>query len=179
MLHIMKPSRITNNIWLGGIFENNIDGEIFIKDNNINCIITIMKEYPDFGKIFIDTYDHYHIKIDDDDEEDIFGYIEDFIEYLDEQINNGKNVYIHCRAGQSRSATFCIAYLMYKEKIYDTELIIEKIKKYRHIIEPNNTFLFSLKIFENWLKQNNNISLMSYRKEYIENMKRFIKSIKI
>ena len=82
-----------------------------------------------------------------------FPYIEDFIQYISEQISDNKNIYIHCQAGQSRSPTFLIAYLMFSEKIYDVDIMLEKIKQFRPEIEPNNTFLFSLKIFADYLKK--------------------------
>jgi len=61
----MYPNKITNNIWLGGISFDNNDAYKFINENNINCIVSIIQEIPDFTKSVYDTYDHYQIKIDD------------------------------------------------------------------------------------------------------------------
>jgi len=169
----MYPNKIINNIWLGGVIFDNNDGDKFIKNNNINCIVSVMKEIPDFVKSLYDTYSHYQIKIDDV-EVDIFPYLEDFLEYMDEQMKDNKNIYIHCQSGQSRSVAFCIAYLMYKEKIYDVDHILNNIKKQRNCIYPSSTFLFSLEIFAKWLKLNKKYDLLCFRREYIENMKNFI-----
>ena len=175
---MIYPNKITDNIWLGGIFFDVDNGCKFIKENNINCIISVMKEVPEFIGFLYDTYDHYQIKIDDDEDTDIFPYLEDFIQYISEQISDNKNIYLHCQAGQSRSLTFLIAYLMYHEKIYDVDIIIDKIKQYRPEIEPNNTFLFSLKIFADYLNKNMH-DLISFRKQYVNNLKQFVNSIKI
>jgi len=36
--------------------------------------------------------------------------------WIEEQVSEGKNVYVHCKAGRSRSSTVVIAYLLYQRK---------------------------------------------------------------
>ena len=43
-------------------------------------------------------------------------------EYIDELINRGKKVVVHCKSGQARSGTFLAGYLIYKGLSYDKAL---------------------------------------------------------
>lgn len=59
---------------------------------------------------------------------------------------NGK-VLVHCQAGVSRSATICLAYLMFTVKI-GLEAAFEHVKSRRSVISPNLNFMSQLKNFE-------------------------------
>lgn len=55
-----------------------------------------------------------------------------------------RNIFIHCAAGVSRSASFTIAYLMRKNKMSFDEAY-KYVKDRRKIIRPNSYFVEQLK----------------------------------
>lgn len=61
--------------------------------------------------------------------------------------NDGK-VLVHCQAGVSRSATVCIAYVMYKNNM-TLEDAFDLVRSRRGVISPNLNFMQQLKEFEN------------------------------
>ena len=141
-------SEITQNIWLGP--SDNIDYTKY------QAIVSIVPYYqiPKCVEKFKNTGDFLHISILDFDDEFIFPYIDRFIKFMDEKINEGKIIYIHCIKGISRSATFVSLYLMYHQKIYDYQYILDFVKSKRPQINPNRGFIRSLEIIQEWLKTN-------------------------
>lgn len=69
------------------------------------------------------------------------------VKKVDEAINSGKKVIIHCGAGISRSVMFSLAYLMYKNKWNVEEAINRTGFNWLHYIMIDN-----LKNFEQFLK---------------------------
>lgn len=61
------------------------------------------------------------------------------VEFIEENIKKGKNVYVHCKAGRSRSAAIVICYLIKQSGRWRDENIIEEtidlVKKQRPNIE--------------------------------------------
>ena len=65
--------------------------------------------------------------------------------------SGGGKILIYCRAGQSRSATLCIAYFMkYHDMSY--EEAFQYVKYRRPIIHPNMGFVSQLREYERKLK---------------------------
>ena len=65
--------------------------------------------------------------------------------------SGGGKILIYCRAGQSRSATLCIAYFMkYHDMTY--EQAFQYVKYRRPIIHPNLGFISQLREYERKLK---------------------------
>jgi len=54
---------------------------------------------------------------------------------------------VHCHAGISRSATICLAYIMYNENL-DLNTAFEFVKSRKHEISPNLSFMQQLVTFE-------------------------------
>ena len=75
-------------------------------------------------------------------------------EMIHYQLTSGNNVFVHCFAGVSRSATVVLDYLLSHQlsqikdelqvELLDYKLVIEYIRKYREVVEPNNGFAFLL-----------------------------------
>jgi atypical dual specificity phosphatase len=58
------------------------------------------------------------------------------IKIIDDELQNGKTVYIHCKAGVGRSASVVVGYIMKKYKM-NVDDAIEYVKKYRSSISLN------------------------------------------
>jgi len=57
---------------------------------------------------------YYHIPLMDDATEDILTVFKEYCPKIDEMIKSGGRVLVHCALGISRSASLCVAYLMYR-----------------------------------------------------------------
>lgn len=74
-----------------------------------------------------------------------------FISFADTVRENHGKVLVHCQAGVSRSATICLAYLMYTAKV-GLETAFEHIKSRRSVISPNLNFMRQLENYEKEIK---------------------------
>ena len=82
--------------------------------------------------------------------------IENIIRYFGECINfidGEEKILVHCMSGASRSASFVIAYLMWKEKKSFKD-ILDFLSNKRSSVFPNDGFKDQLKLFEKLLKEN-------------------------
>lgn len=73
---------------------------------------------------------------------------------------NGGKVLVHCHAGVSRSATICIAYLMYYKHL-TMDQAYDYLKARRHIINPNWNFMTQLQEYEKQLNANSEAAITS------------------
>lgn len=103
----------------------------------INTVLAIDPAYPkEFKYLNIDTRDSVN--------EDLKQYFDESYEFIEDAVNNGGNVIVHCAMGISRSSTIVIAYLIRKERI-SYERAYEMVKEKRNIIEPNEGFKLQLR----------------------------------
>ena len=65
---------------------------------------------------------------------------EECIEFIEEAINGGGRVVVHCAAGISRSGTIVIAYMMWKNK-WRRDQALEFVISKRPLTQPNKGFL--------------------------------------
>lgn len=83
-------------------------------------------------------YKSYHLK--DHVRENIESVFYDAINFIEEAKRDQGKVYVHCVQGVSRSATVCLAYLIYDRKItYNEAFNYLKVK--REVVNPNMTFI--------------------------------------
>jgi len=81
-------------------------------------------------------------------------YFSKCIDFISKHRKSG-NVFVHCMAGISRSATIVIAYLMKMKKCSMIHVILSnliqalnKVKRRRNIVNPNKGFLQQMAEFE-------------------------------
>ena len=65
----------------------------------------------------------------------------------DQEKQQGGKVLVHCRGGISRSATVCLAYLMYSRALRLDDAF-DYVRARRHVISPNANFMMQLAQFE-------------------------------
>ncbi|KAK5167571.1 uncharacterized protein LTR77_007270 [Saxophila tyrrhenica] len=59
-------------------------------------------------------YEHLHIRLDDDPNENLLAHFSEACKFIEQALEGGGAVFVHCAMGKSRSATICCAYLMQK-----------------------------------------------------------------
>lgn len=112
----------------------------------ITAILNVSKTCP----VYKNCYEYKTIAIDDNERENISSHFDDAIKFIDDVKSRNGKILVHCRAGISRSATICIAYLMRKYE-YTLDQAYEYTKKRRAAISPNFNFLGQLLALESEL----------------------------
>ena len=106
----------------------------------VNCAADYSANY--FDKTI--QYKKYHLK--DHVREQIECIFYDAISFIEDARKSHGKVYVHCVQGVSRSATICLAYLIYKDKMTFNEGLTY-LKERRPIANPNMTFIAQLICF--------------------------------
>lgn len=101
--------------------------------------------------ILDETLPHMYIPILDLPETNIMSSTDQCFTFIDNAIQTGGCVFIHCNAGISRSAAVVIAYLMRKKCMSYQEAFLH-LKTRRSVINPNPGFVQQLKDYEKIIK---------------------------
>eukprot|EP01084_Bolivina_argentea_P159253 277379_1 len=114
---------------------------------NITHCINVTEETPNFFENSKQINIKYiRIPIKDTLNTDILSYFTQTNKFIDNVIDNGGIVLVHCQMGKSRSATIVSAYLIYKYK-YSVQTAIEYVKTRRYVANPNDSFIKQLQQF--------------------------------
>jgi protein-tyrosine phosphatase len=93
------------------------------------------------------------IVIGDDEDEEISKHFEATSAFIQEHLQKGDRVLVHCSAGKSRSATICMAFLMkFRDLSLDQAYAVVEIV--RDIVYPNEGFYMQLQAYERILLSN-------------------------
>ncbi|CAN8000401.1 dual specificity protein phosphatase 3 [Ixodes scapularis] len=98
----------------------------------------------DTGQAFYASHGiHYlGLKLIDIPQEDISAHFDKAAEFIDDCLQQGGKVLVHCRMGMSRSATIAIAYLMIKKGMTVDDGL--RTLRMNRAVRPNNGFLLQL-----------------------------------
>lgn len=114
------PCEIIPHLFLGNCdYANN---EKWINDNKINYIINIGQPQT---SLISKLDDYLRIDLQDDESSNIKQFFEQTNTFIQKVINGNKNIFVHCKAGLSRSPTIICAYLMKNHKL----TLIESVTK--------------------------------------------------
>ncbi|KEQ77982.1 DSPc-domain-containing protein, partial [Aureobasidium namibiae CBS 147.97] len=75
------------------------------------------------------------------------------VKVIDERIQLGKRVLIHCQCGVSRSATLVVAYVLYKNPSMSVQEAYDDVKKRSRWIGPNMNLIMQLQEFRSTLQR--------------------------
>lgn len=139
---LFEISQIIPNLYLSGKYGENFYNKFDIvinlnyPENKIpkNCL------HVDKGKI-------YRVGIDDSNIDDIYTYFDLFSALIITSLKENKKILVHCYAGISRSVSIILAFLI-KYANMSVNNGLKKIKKIRNIIQPNQSFLKQLYLYE-------------------------------
>ncbi|KAM3605170.1 uncharacterized protein V6R79_021702 [Siganus canaliculatus] len=87
------------------------------------------------------------INILDEVTSDLLSHMDDCYHFIQEAVNGGGAVLVHCQAGRSRSATIVTAYLMKKHKLGFTEAY-HRLKAVKQDVQVNSGFEEQLCLYE-------------------------------
>ncbi|KAF1971304.1 hypothetical protein BU23DRAFT_185990 [Bimuria novae-zelandiae CBS 107.79] len=76
------------------------------------------------------------------------------VKTMDERVQQGKRVLVHCQCGVSRSASLIVAYGLYKNPGMSVQDVYDIVKKRSKWIGPNMGLIMQLQEFRNTLKSN-------------------------
>ena len=142
--------KITDRIYLGNIAG--AQNKHFLDNNNIGYVINLANQsYDKDPKI-----SYLNININDTPDTNIKQHFKTIIDFFNKGIISDKNIYIHCKAGISRSSSALIAYLM--SKGLDMKTSVNYVISRRKIIEPNDGFWQQLMEFEKELYGKNSVN---------------------
>ncbi|KAL8615839.1 hypothetical protein ACOMHN_048547 [Nucella lapillus] len=87
------------------------------------------------------------IPVEDSDSADLAAWFSEAFHFIGNEKQRGGKVLVHCRGGISRSATVCLAYLMYSRALRLDDAF-DYVRARRHVISPNANFMMQLAQFE-------------------------------
>ena len=130
---------VCEGLWVGSVSAaKSIDD---LRKRNISSILTILR---DIKVKYPKDFQHKVVIMADHPMEDLLGKLPDALGFLENELNNGRTVLVHCAHGISRSVAVCAAYLIVKKNMTITEAL-STIKAKRPQVKPNIGFLFQLK----------------------------------
>ena len=142
---------IVDSVWVGS-FTSSLN-EAPLKEHGITHIINCTRELP---CRFPTQFNYLHIKLIDQTHQNIISTFHNAIDFINEGLNKGGSILIHCGNGSSRSGSIIIAFLL--SRIKNTEKhnqksvdeIITYAQTKRSKIQPNPGFLEQLNLFVQW-----------------------------
>jgi hypothetical protein len=142
-----KPSLVLPSpaaIWLGGADRP----EDFFRRRNIGCVVSACFDPLPADVVEKELHGCYlFVKIIDRPSEKISAHFKSVINFIHKARSEGKNVYVHCQAGISRSATLLTAYIMSHFGVGMVDAL-GHIQRRREAICPNEGFRKQLSEFE-------------------------------
>ncbi|KAG8622877.1 hypothetical protein KVT40_009388 [Elsinoe batatas] len=130
------------NLYIGGLFT--LRRKASLKECNITHVLTILR-LPLDQDLFA-GYKHQVFEVDDVDDENLLQYLPQCITFIQDGLDSGGGVLVHCAMGKSRSATAVTAYLM-KRFDLGVEDALAKLREARPFVEPNDGFMEQLRLF--------------------------------
>ncbi|KAJ1503428.1 hypothetical protein HMI54_015014 [Coelomomyces lativittatus] len=139
-----EPSQILDWLYLGpDLFTSNIDDAIkLMKSLNVSAILNMTFEVNPMTQSAFPIYKQ--IACQDTADEKIEEFLDPATEFIENVRLQGKTIYVHCKAGVSRSATVVLAYLVRYQKM-PLEDAHRFLRSKRPVIAPNIGFLSVLK----------------------------------
>jgi len=140
--HLPRPNKVKEKLFIG--CQDSAHNLYNLKANKISHILDLTGSKPRFPNHFI----YYTIeKLDDAPNQDLLSRLPECIKFIEEAIDQGTGILIHCAAGVSRSCSVVVAFLMRKENI-SVEDALEIVRTARPVVRPNCGFMKQLFMFQ-------------------------------
>eukprot|EP00188_Purpureofilum_apyrenoidigerum_P001884 Plantae.Rhodophyta-Purpureofilum_apyrenoidigerum.ctg2088.p1 GENE.Plantae.Rhodophyta-Purpureofilum_apyrenoidigerum.ctg2088~~Plantae.Rhodophyta-Purpureofilum_apyrenoidigerum.ctg2088.p1 ORF type:complete len:209 (+),score=31.52 Plantae.Rhodophyta-Purpureofilum_apyrenoidigerum.ctg2088:206-832(+) len=136
------PSRVLPGLYLGSEEELVTENYSWFIDNHVGHVVSLCDTAPP-SFLPVKTL---HIHALDDEQYDMLSHLPKIVEFIHNARVCGSSVFVHCKAGMSRSSTAVIAYVMCATKMSEGEAF-NHVKRCREMVRPNNGFLRQLMVF--------------------------------
>ncbi|KAJ8025587.1 Dual specificity protein phosphatase 4 [Holothuria leucospilota] len=110
----------------------------------VTAVLNVSKRCPNN---FPQSLVYKNIPVDDDTDADLSPWFQEAASFIDLVKEQSGRVFVHCKAGISRSATICMAYLMISQR-FRLDEAFEYVHLRRTIISPNLAFMLQLQRLE-------------------------------
>ncbi|GIY76792.1 dual specificity protein phosphatase 14 [Caerostris darwini] len=127
-----------------------------LQQKGITCVINCSMTAPNFT---LSTIKYFPIMIEDNEKTNIASYFNEVTDLIYKEYTAGGKTLVYCIAGISRSATFCIAYLM-KYNEMNLRNAFRHLRSRRKIVRPNNGFFKQLIDFEQHLYNKTSVQMV-------------------
>ncbi|GAA6058419.1 hypothetical protein JCM3770_000460 [Rhodotorula araucariae] len=128
-------------LWIGDYIA--ASNHALLDEHGIACVVSSMRQEYDLAP----GVNLHRVAVDDTDRTNILEHLVPSADYIHAALENGQSVLVHCQAGVSRSATLVAGYLMLKHGL-NVEQALDKIRAARPQVEPSESFLMQLEMFE-------------------------------
>ncbi|BGP40421.1 tyrosine protein phosphatase yvh1 [Rhodotorula kratochvilovae] len=133
--------QVLPGLWIGDYIA--ASNHALLEEHGIACVVSSMRQEYDTAP----GVNLHHVAVDDTDRTNILEHLLPTAEFIHTALENGRNVLVHCQAGVSRSTTLVAGYLMLKRGL-NVEQALDKIRAARPQVEPSESFLMQLEMFE-------------------------------
>ncbi|KAF4314544.1 putative dual specificity phosphatase protein [Botryosphaeria dothidea] len=130
------------NLYIGGLFT--LRRREALAQANITHVVSVLR-LPLDRDLFTPFTQHI-VEVDDVDDENLLEHFPQTNRFIQDGLDHGGGVLVHCAMGKSRSATVVIAYLMHKYHISPAEGL-EQLRLARPLCEPNEGFMKQLEVY--------------------------------
>ncbi|CAL1538350.1 unnamed protein product [Lymnaea stagnalis] len=141
-----EPAEILPHLYLGDVCHSS--QRSLLERLGITALLNVSSNC---GNHFQTHYRYMNVQVNDTMDSDLLTWFPQMIEFIDNVAAENGKVLVHCRAGVSRSATVCIAYIMQKQGL-SFDSAFEFVMSKRPVIDPNLNFIQQLQRFETSLK---------------------------
>ncbi|KAL8770342.1 MAG: hypothetical protein Q9209_003978 [Squamulea sp. 1 TL-2023] len=131
------------HLYIGGIFT--LKRKEALKEANITHVLSVLTLPLDTA--LFEGYKHLSIDIDDDEHADIIQHFPAINAFVQEGLDGGGGVLVHCAMGKSRSATAIIAYLLSTHPTHTPTTALTLLRQCRPTCEPNPGFMDQLNLY--------------------------------
>lgn len=142
--------QIIPGLWIGS--EGDSRSKSFVSRNDVALIVNATANIPfqDFGE----DVDTYRIPVNDSpmENEVMLKHFPVVVLAIDDVLEHGNSVLVHCRAGMQRSAATVAAYLMWKRGMTANQAFEFINKKKHETFWPVPTFEVALRAWEDMLR---------------------------
>lgn len=140
MHHFYPRKQITDGLWVGSAADARDAG--FLRRERIGLVVNCTRTLPFLSKTILG----FRVAVDDDpaEQEEMMRYIPNATVAIDDALNAGGNVLVHCYAGIQRSSTIAAAYLMFKLGLTHEQAMAAVRKAKHEAFVPTPTFKHAL-----------------------------------
>ena len=149
--------QIVRNLWIGS--EGDSSSDAFFKKRNIRLVVNATANIP-FATAAWPEVQTVRVPVDDDpnENETMLRHLPVVVLVIDDVLDHGHGVLVHCRAGMQRSAAVVAGYLMWKRGM-TADQALEFINKRKHeTFWPRATFESALRAWEEALRRNGRVA---------------------